>query len=117
MRTTGPGGAEQIVSFRRLADYPLIVLVGCDEASVFGHFRTVKRDVLILGGGATGLVAFGGLFWIRLRRRSLASKQALSVTLETISQGIAMVDGAGRIPVINRRAIDLGCQPSYWPKG
>jgi diguanylate cyclase (GGDEF)-like protein len=107
MRVSGPDGRDQFVSFRKLEDYPLVVLVGCDEAAVFGHYREVKRNAVMLASGSTLLVVLAGMFWIRLRRRSLDSKQALMVTLENISQGIIMVDQNGQIPVINRRAIDL----------
>jgi len=106
VRIADPRG-EQIISFRKLDRYPLLVLVGADEALVFANYWSVRRGAFMVGGVATLAVVLAGVFWIGLRRRSLASKRALRVTLESISQGIVMVDNDGRIPVINRRAVDL----------
>ena len=100
-------GVERIVSYRRLADYPLTVAVGFDTDSVFEHYNKIKRRALLTGGVSTTIVLLLGMFWISQRKRSLAAKRALSVTLESISQGILMVDEHGRLPVINQRAIDL----------
>jgi PAS domain-containing protein len=107
-RTSGAVQAgDQIIAFRQLDDYPLLVLVGDDAALVFGNYWSVRRNAFIASGVATVVVVLAGAFWIGLRRRSLAVKRALKVTLESISQGIVMVDNDGRIPVINRRAADL----------
>jgi diguanylate cyclase (GGDEF)-like protein len=45
--------------------------------------------------------------WIQQRIRSAASRQALLLTLDNMSQGIVMIDREGRIPVVNRRATEL----------
>ena len=112
-RTSGAVQAgEQIISFRKLDRYPLFVLVGDDAALVFGNYWSVRRNAFIASSVATVVVVLAGVFWIGLRRRSLAAKRALKVTLESISQGIVMVDNDGRIPVINRRAADLLRLPS-----
>jgi diguanylate cyclase (GGDEF)-like protein len=107
VRTTGRGDAEQIISFRKLDAYPLLVLVGDDAPVVFANYFLVRRNALFASSAATVIVILAGAFWIGLRRRSLAAQRALGVTLENISQGIVMVDNEGRIPVINRRAVDL----------
>ena len=62
---------------------------------------------MLTGGIATAIVLLLGALWIVLRRRWIASKRALRLTLENISQGIVMVDAGGHVPVINRRALEL----------
>ena len=42
--------------------------------------------------------------WIEQRKRLIAARRALSLTLDTIDQGVMVIDAHGRVPVINRRA-------------
>jgi diguanylate cyclase (GGDEF)-like protein len=100
-------GVERIVSSRRLADYPLIVLVGFDTGAVFRSYTAHLHRSEITAGIATLVVLLLGGFWIRQRLRSVASNAALEVTLEAINQGIVMVDGRGNVPVVNSRAVEL----------
>src|SRR4051794_10125076 len=48
-----------------------------------------------------------GLIMLRQRHDLVASRQALAVTLENMSQGIAMIDADGTIPFFTRRAVEL----------
>jgi len=100
-------GTERIVSFRRLRDYPLVVLIGFDTADTFGNYWESRRHAIMTGITATAIVLLLGEFWVKQRRRWFASKRALRVTLESISQGIVMVDAEGYMPVINARAVEL----------
>jgi diguanylate cyclase (GGDEF)-like protein len=100
-------GADDIASFRRLQDYPVVVMVGFDTGSVFGQYRSLRQRTLLTGGAVTLAIGVIGLLWLVQKRRSVASRRALTITLETISQGILMVDAHGRVPVVNPRALDL----------
>jgi diguanylate cyclase (GGDEF)-like protein len=99
--------AARIISFRRLDQYPLVVLVGYGEAKVFGQYRLMRDREIELGGAATFIIICLGAVWIEQRQRSAASRQALWLTLNNMSQGIVMIDAYGRIPVVNRRATEL----------
>ncbi|MGD0106942.1 MAG: EAL domain-containing protein [Rhodopila sp.] len=44
-----PGQDAQIASFRRLHDYPLIVMVGFDTDTVFGPYRSLRQNALLSG--------------------------------------------------------------------
>ncbi len=105
--TQSKDGAHRIVSFRRLHDYPLVVMIGFDEADVLQKYWQSRKNTLITGGISTAVLLLLGLFWIDQRRRGIKSKRALRVTLDSISQGIIMLDAKGRMPVVNRRAVDL----------
>ncbi len=105
-------GTARIVSFRRLRDYPLVVLIGFDTGDTLHNYAESRRHATTTGIVATAIVLLLGAFWMRQRRRWFASKRALGVTLESISQGIVMVDAEGRMPVINPRAVELLDLPS-----
>jgi len=100
-------GAPELVSFQRLAGYPLVVAVGLDLDEVFAPYRYDRFKYLNFGGSLTLLVTAVGAMLVRQRRRTLGSQAALTATLENISQGVIMIDALGRVPVINRRAAEL----------
>ncbi len=97
----------EILSFRHLDDYPLIVMVSIDKDTAFRQYRAMRTRMIIAASAATAAIILVGLLWLQQKRRSIASRRALNITLETISQGILMVDAHGEVPVINPRAKDL----------
>jgi len=100
-------GVEEIASFRSLKDYPLIVMVGFDANTVFRHYWSLRGRLLLGGTIATVALIAIGVFWLKQKLRTLASRRALTITLETISQGILMLDAQDHVQVINPRALDL----------
>lgn len=106
----------EIASFRRLREYPLIVMVGLDTNTVFGQYWALRTRMIISGIAATVGIGLVGMLWLQQKRRSIASRRALTITLENISQGILMVDSRGDVPVINPRARDLLALPDTSPE-
>ena len=100
-------GAQQIISFRHLADAASIVAVGLDAGEVFAPYTHYARQYEIFGVGLTLLILITGGLLLGNTRRLVVSRQVLKDTMDAISQGIVMVDPRGRIPVINRRAGEL----------
>ncbi|HVY17212.1 MAG TPA: EAL domain-containing protein [Rhodopila sp.] len=98
---------QQIVSFRRLDRYPLIVAVGLNTAEVIAPYHQAVRQYEIFGLCLTALIVLAGCLLITNTRRLLISREVLRNTVNAVSQGIIMVDRRGRIPVINRRAGEL----------
>ncbi len=82
-------------------------MVGLDTGAAFQQYRSLRQRTLLTGGAVTLAISLIGLLWLQQKRRSVASRRALTITLETISQGILMVDARGRVPVVNSRALDL----------
>ena len=105
--TDGPGRMHRILSYRQLENYPLFVLVGVDEEHVFAGYLATRNRWMSIGFIVTLIVALLGSCWIVQRRRSTASRRALLITLDSMSQGIVMTDARGRVPVMNRRAAEL----------
>ncbi len=100
-------GVERIVSFRRLRNYPLVVMVGYDADRAYREYRSIRNRSDAIGAAASLIILSLGGVWIQQRLRSAASRRALLFTLGSMSQGIAMVDNAGRVPVVNRRFVEL----------
>ncbi len=100
-------GIRRLVSFRRLDQFPLAVMVGYNDERIFRQYQPMYERALEIGGAATLTIILLGAVWIEQRLRSAASRRALLLTLENMSQGIVMIDERGRIPVVNRRAATL----------
>jgi signal transduction histidine kinase/CheY-like chemotaxis protein len=96
-----------IVSYRRLADYPLVVLVGYGSQEVFAPYRQHRLQYVGAGIGLSALVLCIGIILAIHRRRLAGYQDRLTATLENMSQGIIMVDRDRRVGVINRRVRDL----------
>jgi signal transduction histidine kinase/ActR/RegA family two-component response regulator/HPt (histidine-containing phosphotransfer) domain-containing protein len=100
-------GQPALVSYRRLADYPLIVAVGYGTESEFAPYRLHRFQSIVGGLGLSVLAIGAGLLLARHRRRLTRYQDALTATLGNMSQGIIMVDRDRRIAVINRRVGEL----------
>jgi signal transduction histidine kinase/HPt (histidine-containing phosphotransfer) domain-containing protein/ActR/RegA family two-component response regulator len=100
-------GPEAIVSYRGVTGYPLFVAVGISRQAAFASYEQTRRDALLAGAFLTAIVMFVGFITIRQRHRLTRFHRALAVTLETISQGILMIDTSRRMPVVNRRVAEL----------
>lgn len=100
-------GARRIVSYGRVAGYPLIVAVGFSKGRIFRQYWYSVTHFAETGVVASAVIVLLGAFWLRQRRRTLENGNALSLTLANMSQGIAVVDRRGNTPVINERALHL----------
>ncbi len=100
-------GIRRIFSFRKLENYPLLVAVGQDRKQVFAAFWHYLPEYLLGGAVFTSLILVISFVLVRHKLQLVFSQQAFSDTLENISQGIIMVDAYRRVPVINRRVMEL----------
>ncbi len=98
---------DRIFSSRRLDRYPLVLAVGLASADVFAPYERNKRLYLAVGILLSLTCVAVSVVMLRQRWSLLDSRQALSVTLETMSQGIAMIRADGSMPVLNQRLIDM----------
>jgi signal transduction histidine kinase/ActR/RegA family two-component response regulator len=104
---SGIDQVDRIVSSRRLERYPLVLAVSLSSEDVFAAYRRNQQLYLAVGVLLSLACIIVGVVMLRQRQSLLDSRQALSATLENMSQGITMVRADGSIPVLNRRAIDL----------
>jgi signal transduction histidine kinase/DNA-binding response OmpR family regulator len=100
-------GQPAFVSYRRFADYPLIVAVGYEANQFMAPYRLHRLEYILAGTLLSVLVAYVGLLLARHRKRLARYQDALTVTLENMSQGIIMVAPDRRVAVINRRVGEL----------
>ncbi len=103
-----PEGRDKLtLSYRRLEAYPLVVTVAFGDKQMLAAYRHVRRDLLWSGFALSAVLLGLGAVWIRMRKRSIAYKEALALTLESMNQGLVMVDHNDRVRVVNPRALEL----------
>ena len=100
-------GVDLINSYRRLEHQPLLVIVGLATADVFADSTHSQGRYLAFGSVLSFLVFAVALELVQHSQTRQRAAQALTATLENISQGIIMADDRDRIAVINQRAIEL----------
>ncbi len=124
-------GVKRVLSYRKVAGLPLVVVVGLGEDEVLAPFLGDALKYIAAGFAITILVIVVMLANIRhrqslshaymaLRRSEIiaqARKTELRSALENIEQGIFMVDADGMVNVINRRAVELLDLPEGWIAG
>lgn len=104
---SGIDGVDRIVSARRLRNYPLILAVSMSSEDVFRSYERNQRIYLAVGSLLSLACVIVGVVMLRQRQSLLDSRQALSATLENMSQGITMIRPDGSMPVLNQRAIEM----------
>lgn len=121
-------GVLRLVSYRKVADYPLAVVVGLAQHEILANYYAYQWRYYGLAAGITILILIVmALSIVHHRRLSLAyeklqkgesflreSRLALTTTLNNIDQGILMVDAKGGVGVINRRLVELLELPPEW---
>ena len=117
--------ARRVIAAQPLRNYPLVAVVGVDEAAALAVWR---RDSALIGGGAAAatacilLLLLALLRQFRLVERSQASLEAvnenlsrksreLEMTLAHMDQGLMMVNADGTVAVCNRRATEMLALP------
>ena len=100
-------GPEQIISFRRLRNYPITVAVGMDLEPLLASYERIFVAMVSIGVGLTLLVAAAGFLMIRHKRRLIASREVLRNAVENLDQGLVMIDRAGRISLCNSRYVSM----------
>lgn len=114
---SGIDGVERIFSSRRVERYPLVLAVGLAIDDVFAAYRRNQRFYFAAGILLSCACLVVGLAMLHQRRSLVASRHALSVTLENMSQGIAMIRRDGSVPVFNQRAVELLGLPADLVRG
>jgi diguanylate cyclase (GGDEF)-like protein len=124
-------GVRRVLSFRKVAGLPLVVVVGLGQDEILASFYEDAIKYIAAGVAITILVVVVMLAstrhrkslsqaYLALRRSEIiaqARKTELRAALENIEQGIFMVDAEGMVNVINRRAVELLDLPKDWLAG
>ncbi len=106
-------GIDRLLSYRRMADFPLIAVVGMAADDVFAPYWQDRDRYLLVGALLTVLVALIGAQLISQGMHLARSQRLLSATLDNIGQGVMMVDADGTVPVMNRRVAELLGLPEH----
>jgi PAS domain-containing protein len=111
-------GVARFLSYRKVAQYPLVVMVATAEAEVLAPFRDRRRNYFLGAAGISvlgGLLALGVVFYVRRRRQDISARKEseqeldrasarLATALESIADGLIMADAAGRCAYMNGEA-------------
>jgi diguanylate cyclase (GGDEF)-like protein len=121
-------GVKRLVSYRKVAGLPLIVVVGLAEHEVLATYRADQIKYYALAAGITALILIVMMLSIvhrdklnrtytSLQKSELVlrtSQRELRTTLDNMDQGILMADATGNVAVINRRLIRMLDLPPDW---
>ncbi|TCZ64368.1 PAS-domain containing protein [Roseicella aquatilis] len=100
-------GADRFVTTRRVAGFPLVVMVGWEAEAALAGARVARARLLSLGALLTAMMAGISLMVLHLRRQERRARRQVEAALAHLEQGVLMVDPAGRVAVVNGRAQEL----------
>ena len=98
---------DDLVAYKQLKRYPVTTIIRRNAGQIYARYWGTARHFLVASTLASVMVLLLGIFWVSQRRQAVESSRALSVTLSSVVQGIAMIDFRGKISVINDRARTL----------
>ncbi|HEY5065244.1 MAG TPA: EAL domain-containing protein [Xanthobacteraceae bacterium] len=124
-------GVRRLITFRKVKGLPLIVGVAFSQQELMAELLHDQEIDDFLAAGITVLILLGIVLDAEQRRRvdeareaarasgavALEKSRELEVTLDHMSQGLMMVDGARKVAVINHRAIELLSLPADFVEG
>ncbi len=130
-QTSAIDGVTRIEAYRAVRGYPLFVVVGIAKDDVLAiHRDNVRIYLLVALLLSVALIGASVLIIARQTRLARAraalhdsqlafadKSQMLETTLEAMSQGILMIDAAGRAKVCNKRAAALLGLPEAMMQG
>jgi signal transduction histidine kinase/CheY-like chemotaxis protein/HPt (histidine-containing phosphotransfer) domain-containing protein len=100
-------GTRRIYGYKRVAGLPLAVVVTYRRSDVLAPLLDQAKVFAPLVAILLLLIAIGTVLLIRQARELAAKRVTLAATLDTMDQGLIMLDESGRIPVYNQRALSL----------
>jgi diguanylate cyclase (GGDEF)-like protein len=124
-------GVRRLITFRKVKGLPLIVGVAFSQQELMAELLRDQEIDDFLAAGITVLILLGIVLDAEQRRRvdeareaarasgavALEKSRELEITLDHMSQGLMMVDGARKVAVINHRAIELLSLPADFVEG
>lgn len=114
-------GRDRLATYRKLANYPLVVVVNLDIEEIFAGFRHDRAVYITMAGIITLLLGLAVLVIIRYqrglqqakevlaksRRLALEKSSLLETTLAHMSQGLSVFDARDRLVACNRKYMEI----------
>jgi len=101
-------GKDRLLSGQRVANYPIIVVVGIDVDAALANWQS--GAIYIASAAALIVFIIGGVFFLsarQIQRKFRAENLRFEAALDNMSQGLAMFDGQRRLIVCNRRYAEI----------
>ncbi len=114
------GRGDYIFAYRRLADYPMLAVVGLDREAMLSSWGAGEiwrlGLVTMLGLGLLALTAalirsIGQIY--ESRRVAHSRAQALATVIDSISDGLMLIDAEGRVLLQNPKAVEIFGGPTW----
>jgi len=113
-QAAGPGratgffdAADRFLAVRAIGGHPLLVVVGIDAEAALASATADRRRMLLAGAGISLLLVIGGAVLARQDARLRRSAGMLALAVDTMDQGLIMLDPDDRIALANRRVQHL----------
>ncbi len=105
--TSSTDGVTRINSYQRVNSYPLVIAAAVSSEETLAPWWQQVRVTLGQTGGLILVIAM--MSWLISARNTAFRKQAelLNATLDTMHEGLIVVDEANRVSICNRRAMAL----------
>lgn len=100
-------GQQRIVGYKAVAGLPLVVLVTLARADVLAPWHHQLTVVLLTSALLMFVIVVGSLFLSRQAQRIGEQTHLLATTLDSMDQGLIMLDAANTVQLFNHRAVEL----------
>ena len=100
-------GTNRLVSYRTIAEYPLLVWIGETERHVFAEYKRQRMIYFAIAAFLTLFVLIAVGNKIRRQQSSQQMTRRFNVALENMSLGLCMFDAAQRLIICNKQYIEL----------
>ncbi|MFC7476780.1 PAS-domain containing protein [Dankookia sp. GCM10030260] len=100
-------GVDRFTTLRRVAGQDMLVAVGLPAEAVLAPVWAGAWRQAVFGGALSLLVGAVSAMLAQKRRAAGQARAVLEAAVGHIGQGILMVDPAGRVALVNARAIEL----------
>ena len=98
---------DRFVAVRAVRGQPLLVLVGIDAEVALAAAEEDRRQVITAAAGLSLVLLLGGFVIARQDARLRRSAGMLALAVDTMDQGLILLDRDNRIALANRRAQQL----------
>ena len=100
-------GRRRLISYRRVAGYPLLITLAMDEREILAAYEGHKRVYIGVAAILTILVLLGLAAIVRRQTSLEQTNLRFSTALENMTHGLSMFDGDKRLVVSNKVYADL----------
>ena len=105
--SSGADGIARMISFRKIGNYPLFVIIGVSEEEYLDDWRaSLLKIIVLVGFFFLTTVVLARLLYLAWKRQA-ESEQQLKTIVDTEPECVKILDKDGRLLQINRAGLNL----------